>query len=136
MNKLLFQLDTDAIANAFDTVVGFDGGADHVIPKSGITPENVGAMVDGAIFTRSPKNNKNTALFVTGSSMRAGEAVMAAVKKHFFSDFRVSVMLDSNGRQHHSRRSSRTDRDARLPARQKGRYPRRNRSGGTARAGS
>lgn len=97
MNKLLFQLDTDAIANAFDTVVGFDGGADHVIPKSGITPENVGAMVDGAIFTRSPKNKKNTALFVTGSSMRAGEAVMAAVKKHFFSDFRVSVMLDSNG---------------------------------------
>ncbi len=97
MNKLLFQLDTDAIANTFDTVVAFDGGADHVIPKSGITPQNVGTMVDGAIFTRSPKNKKNTALFVTGSNIAAGEAVLDAIKKHVFGDFRVSLMLDSNG---------------------------------------
>ena len=97
MKKLLFQLDTDAHAAVFDTVVGFDGGADHVIGHGGCTPDNVRALVEGAIFTRSPKEKKNTALFVGGSDMVAGEKLLDAVQKVFFADFRVSVMLDSNG---------------------------------------
>jgi len=97
MKKLLFQLDTDAHAAVFDTVVGFDGGADHVIGHGGCTPANVRPLVEGAIFTRAPKEKKNTALFVGGSDMRAGEALLEAIRKVFFADFRVSVMLDSNG---------------------------------------
>ena len=97
MKKLLFQLDTDPHAAVFDTVVGFDGGADHVIGHGGCTPDNVRALVDGAIFTRSPKEKKNTALFIGGSDMVAGEKLLDAVQKVFFSNFRVSVMLDSNG---------------------------------------
>jgi hypothetical protein len=97
MKKLLFQLDTDAIPSVFDTVVAYDGGADHVTAYGGITPENVGALVDGAIFTRAPKDKKHTALFVGGSNLPAGEALLKAVRKKFFSNFRVSVMLDSNG---------------------------------------
>ena len=97
MKKLLFQLDTDPHAAVFDTVVGFDGGADHVIGHGGCTPDNVRALVDGAIFTRSPKEKKNTALFIGGSDMVAGEKLLDAVQQVFFGDFRVSVMLDSNG---------------------------------------
>lgn len=97
MKKLLFQFDTDAHPSVFDTVVAYDGGADHVIGHSGLTPESVCALVDGTIFTRPPKEKKNTAIFVGGSDMEAGEALLAAIKKRFFADFRVSVMLDSNG---------------------------------------
>lgn len=97
MKKLLFQLDTDPIANTFDTVVGYDGGADHVTVHGGLTPKNVGKMVDGVIFTRAPRSKKNSALFVTGSDMAEGEALLAAIRNHFFDEFRVSVMLDSNG---------------------------------------
>ena len=97
MKKLLFQLDTDTHPAVFDTVVGFDGGADHVIGHGGCTPENVRPLVEGAIFTRAPKEKKNTALFIGGSNMVAGETLLEAVKKVFFADFRVSVMLDSNG---------------------------------------
>ncbi len=97
MKKLLFQFDTDRHASVFDTVVAYDGGADHVIGHAGLTPEIVGALVDGTIFTRPPKDKKNTAIFVGGSDMEAGEALLAAIKKRFFADFRVSVMLDSNG---------------------------------------
>lgn len=97
MKKLLFQLDTDTHASVFDTVVAYDGGADHVIGHGGVTPENVGALVDGTIFTRAPKDKKNTAIFVGGSDMQAGQAVFNAVQQRFFADFRVSVMLDSNG---------------------------------------
>lgn len=97
MKKLLFQFDTDPIANTFDTIVAYDGGADHVTVHGGLTPKNVGKMVDGAIFTRAPKSKRNTALFVTGSDMAEGEALLNAIKNHFFDDFRVSIMLDSNG---------------------------------------
>jgi len=97
MKKLLYQLDTDALPSVFDNVVAHDGGTDQVIPYGGITPQNVGALVDGAIFTRAPKDKKLTAIFVGGSNMLEGEAVFKAVQKKFFANFRVSVMLDSNG---------------------------------------
>lgn len=97
MKKLLFQLDTDPTPNIFDTVVAYDGGADHVLSYGNIKPSTVGIIIDGAIFTRPPKMKKNTALFVSGSNIADGEAVLASVRNHFFGDFRVSVMLDSNG---------------------------------------
>ena len=97
MKKLLFQFDTDIYPSVFDTVVAYDGGADHVIGHGSLVPENVLALVEGAIFTRAPKDKKNTAIFIGGSDMVAGQKLLAAVKACFFQDFRVSVMLDSNG---------------------------------------
>jgi hypothetical protein len=97
MKKLLFQFDTDTYPSVFDTVVGYDGGADHVIGHGGLTPDNVTALVEGAIFTRAPKDKKNTAIFVGGSDIVAGQALFNAVQKQFFHGFQVSVMLDSNG---------------------------------------
>jgi methylenetetrahydrofolate/methylenetetrahydromethanopterin dehydrogenase (NADP+) len=97
MKKLLFQLDTDPMPSVFDTVVAYDGGADHVTGHGGVTPENVGGLVDGCIFTRPPKEKRYTAIFVGGSNLDAGQQLLKAVQKKFFADFRVSVMLDSNG---------------------------------------
>ncbi len=97
MKKLLFQFDTDLRPSVFDTVVAYDGGADHVIGHGGLTPETVGALVEGAIFTRAPKDKKNTAIFIGGSNMADGQALLQAIQNRFFANFRVSVMLDSNG---------------------------------------
>ncbi len=97
MKKLLFLFDTDAYASVFDTVVAYDGGADRVTGYANVTPDNVGALVDGTIYTRGGKDKQSTAIFVGGGDMPKGEAVLAAVKKRFFGPFRVSVMLDSNG---------------------------------------
>ncbi len=97
MKKLLFQFDTDTHPSSFDTVVAYDGGADHVIPHGGLTPDNISSLVEGTIFTRSPKEKKNTAIFVGGSNIKAGQELFIAVQKYFFSGFQVSVMLDSNG---------------------------------------
>lgn len=95
--KLLYQFDTDETASVFDSVVGYDGGADHVTGIGSVNPQNVLAMVDGCIYTRAPKEKQCTAIFVGGSSLREGQAVFDAVQKRFFSNFRVSVMFDSNG---------------------------------------
>ena len=97
MKKLLYQFDTDTLPSVFDNVVGYDGGADRISAYGGINADNVGALVEGAIFTRSPKDKKNTALFVGGSNMPQAEAVLRAIRSKFFAKFRVSIMFDCNG---------------------------------------
>ena len=97
MKKLLFLFDTDPYASVFDTVVAYDGGADRVAGYANVTPDNVGALVDGTIFTRGSKDKQSTAIFVGGSEIAKGEALFEAVKKRFFGPFRVSIMLDPNG---------------------------------------
>jgi hypothetical protein len=97
MKKLLYQFDTDSLPSVFDNVVGYDAGADHVSAYGGVNAANVGGLVEGTIFTRGPRDKKNTAIFIGGGNMHEGEAVLAAVRKKFFGKFRVSVMFDCNG---------------------------------------
>jgi hypothetical protein len=97
VKKLILQLDTSPLASVFDRVVAHDGGADDVMAYGGITPDTVRDLVHGCIFTRGPKDLRNTAIFVGGTDMAAGEKLFGAVRKAFFGPMRVSVMLDSNG---------------------------------------
>lgn len=97
MRKLLLQLDTSPHPSVFDRVVAYDGGADEVMSYGGVTPDAVRDLVHGAIFTRGPKDLHNTAIFIGGTDMAAGELLLKAVRKAFFGPFSVSVMLDSNG---------------------------------------
>ena len=97
MKKLLFQLDTDPRPSTFDAVVAYDGGADHLVALAGMTPESCGPAVEGVVYTRGPAHKKNSALFIGGSDLADGEALLAAVRRRFHGGFRVSVMLDSNG---------------------------------------
>lgn len=97
LKKLLLQLDTSPLPSVFDRVVAHDGGADDVMAYGGITPDTVRDLVHGCIFTRGPKDLRNTAIFVGGTDMAAGEKLFGAVRKAFFGPMKVSVMLDSNG---------------------------------------
>ena len=94
--SILVQLDTDAAPSVFDRVVAVDSGAQHVFSYGGVTPQNATPLVHGCIFTRGPKDLHRTAIFVGGSDVAAGEALVAAVKAAL-NPFTVSVMLDSNG---------------------------------------
>ena len=95
--KILIQLDTDSHPSSFDSVVAADAGVDHLLRYSSITPENVVPIIHGAMFTRGGESLKNTALFIGGSNIAAGEAVLKVIEKTFFGPVRVSVMLDSGG---------------------------------------
>jgi hypothetical protein len=97
MKKLLYQFDTDPLPAVFDNVVGYDGGADRITAYGGVHAGNVGSLVEGAIFTRAPKDKQNTAIFIGGGNMAAGQALLEAVQAKFFGKFRVSVMFDCNG---------------------------------------
>src|SRR6516225_1316123 len=94
---ILVQLDTDAQPSVFDAVVAVDAGVQHLLRHGGVTSENVRELVYGTIFTRGRADLKHTAIFIGGSKVTAGEAVLEVVKKTFFGSFRVSVMFDGNG---------------------------------------
>ena len=95
MKKLLIQLDTDKHPSSFDRIVPYDAGVDDVLSYGSVTLDDVTGLVQGAFFTRG--DLKNTAIWVGGSSVPAGEKLLAEVQKTFFGPFKVSVMLDSNG---------------------------------------
>src|SRR5436309_3077544 len=97
--KILLQLDSDPQASVFDRVVAIDAGADELFSYAGVKPEHVQGLVHGAIFTRGPKDLKATAIFIGGSDVAAGEALLQEALKHIIPAYglRVSIMLDSNG---------------------------------------
>jgi hypothetical protein len=96
---VLVQLDTDPLPSVFDRVVAVDAGVQHIFSYGGVTPQNVVPLVHGCIFTRGGKDLARTAIFVGGSDVIAGEAVLAEVKKHLIPQYglSVSLLLDSNG---------------------------------------
>ncbi|HJN12210.1 MAG: methylenetetrahydromethanopterin dehydrogenase [Pirellulaceae bacterium] len=95
--KILVQIDSDDHASLFDAVVGVDCQIDHLLQYSSVQLSQVRDLVHGAIFTRGPDDLRNTAIFVGGSDVSAGEALLEAVTSCFFGPMRVSVMLDASG---------------------------------------
>lgn len=95
--RILLVLDGDAQPSVFDAIVALDAGVNHLLQHGGVKPADVRNLVYGAMFTRGPEQLKNTAIFIGGSEVAAGEAICKAVAETFFGGTRVSVMLDSNG---------------------------------------
>lgn len=97
MKKVLLQLDTDEHPSPFDAIVAHDADVDVLLSHGDVKPEETRALVQDAFFTRGVEDLKNTAVWVGGKDVAAGEQIFAQVQKAFFGPFRVSVMLDSNG---------------------------------------
>jgi len=97
MRKLLLQLDSSRLPSAFDQVVAYDAGADEIMSYGGVTESDVRDLVYGCLFTRGPKDLQNTAVWIGGTNMTAGEQLLAMAVDAMFGPLRVSIMLDSNG---------------------------------------
>jgi hypothetical protein len=95
--KILIQLDSDSQASVFDAVVAIDSGVDTLLQYRNIEPVDVRDLVHGAMFTRGPQDLHQTAIFIGGSDVAAGEALLKKVTECFFGPMRVSVLLDANG---------------------------------------
>jgi methylenetetrahydrofolate/methylenetetrahydromethanopterin dehydrogenase (NADP+) len=97
MRKLLLQLDSSRLPSAFDQIVAYDAAADVVLSYGGVTEGDVRDLIHGCIFTRGPKDLHNTAVWIGGNNMSAGEQLLAMAQDALFAPFSVSIMLDSNG---------------------------------------
>jgi hypothetical protein len=63
----------------------------------GVTEGDVRDLIHGCIFTRGTKDLHNTAVWIGGNNMSAGEQLLAMAQDSLFAPFCVSIMLDSNG---------------------------------------
>ncbi|MDA0832512.1 MAG: methylenetetrahydromethanopterin dehydrogenase [Planctomycetota bacterium] len=97
MKRILVQFDTDISPSVFDRVVAVDADCDHIFSYGGVVPDTVVPHVYGAIFTRGPDDLKQTALFIGGSNVAAGEKLWETILGSFLGPLRCSVMMDSNG---------------------------------------
>lgn len=95
--KILVQLDPDPQASVFDAVVAVDAGVDQLLQHPSVTLDDVTGLVHGAMFTRGPADLKHTAIFVGGSDVATGEAMLRQVTETFLGPIRVSVMMDASG---------------------------------------
>ena len=97
MKRILLQLDTEEHPSPFDAIVAHDADVDVLLSHGNVKREDARALAQAAFFTRGPDDLKNTAIWVGGKHVAAGEKVFAEVQKAFFGPFQVSVMIDSNG---------------------------------------
>lgn len=97
MKKLLLQFDSDKHPSSFDRVVPYDADVDDVLSYGNVAVEDIEGLVQGGFFTRKISDLKNTAIWIGGSNVPTGEALLKAVRNSFFGPFELSVMLDSNG---------------------------------------
>jgi len=95
--KILIQLDPDPHASVFDAVVAVDAGVERLLQYASVEPEQVQGLVHGAIFTRGGPDLASTAIFIGGTNVATGEALLKQVTGTFFGPMRVSVLLDANG---------------------------------------
>ena len=95
--QALLQLDSSRLPSVFDQVVAYDAGVDVVMSYGGVTEGDVRDLIHGCIFTRGPKDLHNTAVWIGGNNMSAGEQLLAMAQDALFAPFSVSIMLDSNG---------------------------------------
>lgn len=83
VKTILAQLDTDVLPSSFDRVVAVDSAVDEIFSYGGVTTENVTGLVHGLIFTRGPADLKNSAIFIGGSDVAAGDTLLRRSQKLF-----------------------------------------------------
>ena len=96
-SNILIQLDPDLHASVFDALVALDSTHLQLLQYQGVAIKQVEKLVHGAMFTRGPKDLRHTAVFIGGTDVQQGEALLEATLSCFFGPLRVSVMLDANG---------------------------------------
>ena len=98
MRKLLLQLDSSRLPSVFDQVVGVRRRRRrHHELRRRDRDATSGTSSTAASSRAAPKDLHNTAVWIGGNNMSAGEQLLAMAQDAFFEPLRVSVMLDSNG---------------------------------------
>lgn len=97
MKNILIYLDTDKRASLFDILFSYDVGYDVVVPLGGVTPDEVRALVQDAMFPRGPQGAKCTTLFFGGSNPEEAEEMAEIARKTMFPPFQLSVVIDPKG---------------------------------------
>jgi len=97
MKKILFYISPEKHPSPFDITAAYDGGADIVVPYSNVLLEDVPGIIYDVVFSRSPKELVNSAIFIGGHDVNLGEEIFKLSVKTFPGPFKVSIVADPDG---------------------------------------
>ena len=84
-------------ASPFDVNMAIDAGFAHIVPYVNMTLENVAALTQDTIFSRSANGTKRQALFFGGRDIALALAMQTAAKQAMFAPFESSTFADPSG---------------------------------------
>ncbi len=84
-------------ASPFDVNMAFDAGFDKMMPYTNLTLDEVAALTQDAIFSRSASGLKREAIFIGGRDIDLAIDMLDAAKKATFVPFQISIFADPSG---------------------------------------
>ncbi len=84
-------------ASPFDVNMAYDAGFNKIMPYTAVTLDEISALTQDAIFSRSPSGVKREAIFFGGRDVSLAVDMQSAAKKAMFDPFAVSTMTDPSG---------------------------------------
>lgn len=81
----------------FDVNMALDAGYDAAIPYTNVALDEVGSLVQDAIFSRPPKTGVRTGMFIGGKNAILALDMLSAAKKALVPPFGISFFADPAG---------------------------------------
>ena len=94
---ILHMLTTAKNLSPFDVNMAMDAGWVSAVPYINVEPSEVQGLVQDAIFSRSQKNLKRTAIFIGGRDTKQAMDMLRAARHAMVPPFEVSVFADPSG---------------------------------------
>ncbi|MEQ1739218.1 MAG: methylenetetrahydromethanopterin dehydrogenase [Methyloglobulus sp.] len=94
---ILHMLTTAKNLSPFDVNMAMDAGWVSAVPYINVELGEIQGLVQDAIFSRSAKNLKRTAIFIGGRDTKLAMDMLKTAKKSMVPPFEVSVFADPSG---------------------------------------
>jgi len=94
---ILHMLTPAKNVSPFDVNMALDSGWTAVVPYSHIDLDDIGPLVQDAIFSRGPKSAKRTGIFIGGRDLHIAMDMLDGAREAMIPPFEVSVFADPSG---------------------------------------
>lgn len=95
--RILHMLAPGNRVSPFDINMAADAGYTLIVPHTGVTVEEAGALVQDAIFSRPPKRFNATGVFIGGHDINLAADMLQAAREGLVPPFEVALFADPNG---------------------------------------
>jgi methylene-tetrahydromethanopterin dehydrogenase len=94
---ILHMITSEKNLSPFDVNMALDSGWISTIPYTSVETGEVQALVQDAVFSRSPSGLKRTGIFIGGRSAQTATAMLKIAKQSMFPPFELCVFADPSG---------------------------------------
>jgi len=95
--SILHLITASKNASPFDVNMAYDAGFDKVVSYTNVALDEVVALTQDAIFSRSPSGVKREGIFIGGRDIDLAMQMLSLSKGAMFSPFSCSVFADPSG---------------------------------------